>query len=63
MEQYPINELRVFDRWGVEVLYVENYKNDWEGTWSGGDLPDGVYFYLFTFGNSEKMSGYVYLRR
>ncbi|HZY80894.1 MAG TPA: gliding motility-associated C-terminal domain-containing protein [Cyclobacteriaceae bacterium] len=35
------NHLRLFNRWGEEVLSAPNYKNNW----SGGDLTPGVYFY------------------
>jgi gliding motility-associated-like protein len=35
------NEVQVFDRWGIAVLDVRNYRNTFQAT----DLPDGVYFY------------------
>ncbi|GAL86085.1 hypothetical protein MYP_3314 [Sporocytophaga myxococcoides] len=34
-------EFSVYNRWGSEVFYSENYHNNW----NGDDLPDGVYFY------------------
>ncbi len=39
---YLSNSLVVFNRWGQKVYEVDNYKNDWDG----GDLIDGVYFFL-----------------
>ncbi len=39
---YISNELVVFNRWGQKVYETNNYLNDW----NGGDLPDGVYFYV-----------------
>ena len=59
-------ELRVFDRWGMEVYYSKQYErcNDdeldhcWVGQYGNSDKKclDGVYFYLITFkdGNVEK---------
>jgi len=60
---YPNNELRVYNRWGSQVLKVGGYQNDWEGTWDGQDLPDGVYWYTFDTGEGRRLSGYVVLYR
>jgi len=60
---YPNNELRVYNRWGAQVLRKGGYQNDWEGTWDGKDLPDGVYWYTFDTGEGQKLSGYVVLYR
>ncbi len=42
-------QLRIFNRWGIEVYRSVNtgYTNDWDGTWGGKVLPDGTYFYTF----------------
>jgi len=32
----------IFNRWGRIVYKSSDYQNDWDG----GDLPDGVYFYV-----------------
>lgn len=36
------HKLTIFNRWGRIVYKSSNYSNDW----SGGDLPDGTYFYV-----------------
>lgn len=36
------SKLVVFNRWGRVVYESGDYKNDWDG----GNLPDGVYFYV-----------------
>lgn len=43
-EVYLSNELWIYDRWGRRVYHTTNYVN---GTWDGGNLPDGTYFYVF----------------
>jgi len=52
LEVYLSNELLIFDRWGKKVYSQTNYKS---GDWDGGNLSDGVYFYIFKgigqFGN------------
>jgi len=39
---YKSSKLVVFNRWGRVVHESNNYQNDWDG----GNLPDGVYFYV-----------------
>jgi len=43
-EVYLSNEFVVIDRWGKKVYSKSNYKS---GDWDGGNLSDGVYFYVF----------------
>ena len=45
LQNYPNHTVCVFNRWGNEVMKTKDYQNDWEGKWSGKDLPDGTYFY------------------
>ena len=50
--EFP-SSLLVFNRWGDAVYQVDNYDNTlaWDGTWqeNGNDVPDGTYFYIFTY--------------
>ena len=50
IEQFPENEVKIFNRWGNIVWEATEYNNDdvvWDGKNSGGsDLPDGTYFYM-----------------
>jgi hypothetical protein len=46
-EVYLSNELVILDRWGRKVYSKQNYNsNNKKGDWDGGNLSDGVYFYL-----------------
>lgn len=51
-EEFPSN-LMIFNRWGDAVYQIDNYDNTtaWNGTWqeNGKDVPDGTYFYVFTY--------------
>ncbi len=55
IEEYPINKIHIFNRWGEIVYQSEPYRNDWDGTmniknqWFGNVLPEGIYFYRFEF--------------
>ena len=42
IEQYPDNHIAIFNRWGRRVYEKDRYDN----TWDGGDVSDGVYFYI-----------------
>lgn len=51
IENYPVNNVKIFNRWGDLVWEQENYSNEedkiWKGTNKNGkDLPDGTYFYI-----------------
>jgi len=44
----------IYDRWGNEIYAKTAYDNSWNGTNSNGDLlPDGTYYYLITFDDSD----------
>jgi len=42
-DAYLGNEIVIYDRWGKKVYSKMNYRS---GDWDGGNLPDGVYFYI-----------------
>ncbi len=41
--------LWVYNRWGVQVFYSNNYQNNWDGTFQGALLPQGVYTYVIEY--------------
>lgn len=66
IEQFPDNEVRIFNRWGNLVFERKGYTNadPWDGRWNGHDLPDGAYFYVLDLGvGGEKRSGYIQVFR
>ncbi|MBC3540039.1 gliding motility-associated C-terminal domain-containing protein [Rufibacter sediminis] len=48
---YPGSKLRVFDTAGRVVYETENYANDWNGTYNGSPLAQGVYYYVIDLGS------------
>uniref|UniRef100_UPI000EF6049D T9SS type B sorting domain-containing protein n=1 Tax=Mesonia aquimarina TaxID=1504967 RepID=UPI000EF6049D len=63
---YPNNVLEVYNRWGDLVFKQIRYDNTWKGTSNGPEktLPVGTYFYVLDLGDgSEKVSGWLYLKR
>ncbi len=61
--QFPSNTVIVFNQWGDEVFRASGYKNDWEGTYNGKNLPEGTYFFVVDFGNNEKRNGFLMIER
>ncbi|NNM16577.1 MAG: tandem-95 repeat protein, partial [Bacteroidia bacterium] len=69
-EEYPENELRIFNRWGNCVYEMAGYDNTWDGTsntgpvLNGKELHDGTYYYEFDKGDgSEPINGFILLKR
>ena len=61
---FPDHKLSVFNRWGSTILDVENYQNDWDGTWKGEPLPEGTYYWFIDLGDgSEPHKGFVMIYR
>ena len=52
--QYPDNEVSVYNIYGDLVFSKKGYANDWQGTYNGSALPDGTYYYIVKFDNSDK---------
>ena len=78
IENYPDNNVKIFNRWGVLVYQTDNYgqgSNLFFGISEGRatlqserELPSGTYFYILTFTSDENpgeesYSGYLYINR
>ncbi|MDF0717286.1 gliding motility-associated C-terminal domain-containing protein [Muricauda sp. 334s03] len=78
IENYPDNNVKIFNRWGVQVYQIDSYgqgNNLFYGLSEGRatlqkdrELPSGTYFYILTFTSevnpgNESYSGYLYINR
>jgi gliding motility-associated-like protein len=64
LEDYPNCEVKIFSRWGQPVFETTGYtyKKSWDGTYNGGVVDEGVYFYVIQLRdsfNSEPIQGTV----
>ncbi len=48
---YDESKVQIFNRWGALIYESDNYNNDWNGTYKGKDLPDGIYYFIVTVKN------------
>jgi gliding motility-associated-like protein len=54
IQEFPGNKITIYNRWGQLVYQAENYNNDWKGTTQSGEpLPEGAYFYVLAYKNSD----------
>ena len=73
---FPNTSVTIFNRWGSEVYYSPNYKNDWYGNSmnplniGGDELPEGTYFYIVVLGGDTQSpnygriyKGYFYIKK
>jgi gliding motility-associated-like protein len=71
IEQFPTNELIIYNRWGNIVYQATDYQNNWDGisisnfNFAGESLPSGTYYYLFDTKTEEykTLKGFIYLQR
>ena len=72
IEDVPVNNLKVFNRYGNLVYEMDNYANDWDGTTnmeklnvSGRVLSSGTFYYVFETNHKATgvMTGYVFIQR
>lgn len=67
LQQFPMNRIEVFNRWGNRVFEMDSYDNTWDGRnlGTGAALPDGAYFYVLhpnATGYSDIMGEVVIVR-
>lgn len=55
IQNFPDNEVFVYNIYGYQVYSKQAYTNDWQGTFNGSELPDGTYYYVLKFNKSEKI--------
>lgn len=68
IENFPDNELQVYNRWGQMIYHAFGYDNNWDGTWdkTKGDAPDGTYVYIIKVkvnGEEKTTTGALTIKR
>ncbi|WP_166727717.1 putative Ig domain-containing protein [Mucilaginibacter gilvus] len=61
---YPKCVVKIFSRYGTELIQSKGYSKAWDGTFSGKLLPAGVYYYIIdTKDGQPTLSGNVTILR
>ncbi len=61
IDQFPSNELYIFDKSGNLVYHTEYYFNTWDAKQDGKPLPEEMYYYVFDDGRGTVHTGYLQL--
>ncbi|MBL4708479.1 MAG: HYR domain-containing protein, partial [Flavobacteriales bacterium] len=56
-------KLIIVNRNGSEVYSTSNYNNEWDGTVSGTQLPEGTYYYIFDCPDGRSLNGPITILR
>jgi gliding motility-associated-like protein/uncharacterized repeat protein (TIGR01451 family) len=65
LEDYPDNEIEIFNRWGNEVYHNTSYMQS-GNIWDGSGLAEGTYYYILKVnlsGVNKKFSGFTTIVR
>jgi gliding motility-associated-like protein len=54
IDKYPNFELTIFNKWGQRVHHQRKEFEPWNGKWLGANLPDGTYYYVIFYDESDK---------
>ncbi len=65
LNKFPQSQVIIFNRWGDEVFRsARPYRNTWNGTYNGQDLPPDTYYYLVDYGQGKgPSSGFIVIQR
>lgn len=56
IQNFPQNEVKIYNRWGNLVFDTTGYNNDWRGTDNdGNDLLAGAYYYVVNLNNEDNV--------
>jgi len=60
----PGCQVTVFNRWGQPIFESTGYRQPWDGTWHGRQMPVGTYYYVIKAKQKDKpYAGWVALLR
>jgi gliding motility-associated-like protein len=58
IQDYPNNDVKVYDKWGDLVWEQHGYNNNWEGIGLKNEkLPDGTYYYVLLLNSDNNACG------
>lgn len=61
---YPNCTVSIFNRYGQALFHTNGYGTPWDGTYHGGKVPSGTYYYIIDLKNGSKpLAGWVAIIR
>ncbi|TDS20875.1 gliding motility-associated-like protein [Maribacter caenipelagi] len=62
-ELYPESQLFIYDRYGKLLKQINSTSRGWDGLYNGVSLPESDYWFKYTYGNNEVITGHFTLKR
>jgi gliding motility-associated-like protein len=62
LTNFDVEEIKIFNRYGLQVYEKKGYIKDWHGQSDKGDLPAGTYYYVLRMAGGREKTGWVYLQ-
>ncbi|MGV3460432.1 MAG: gliding motility-associated C-terminal domain-containing protein [Flavobacterium sp.] len=62
LTNFNVEEIKIFNRYGLQVYEKKGYIKDWHGQSDKGDLPAGTYYYVLRMAGGREKTGWVYLQ-
>ena len=65
LSRFPQSTIYIYNRWGDQVYFSNNYRGEWQGNYGGDSLPAGTYYYRLEVNDQEQRikNGYVFIQR
>jgi len=62
LTNFDVEEIKIFNRYGLQVYEKKGYIKDWHGQSDKGSLPAGTYYYVLRMAGGREKTGWVYLQ-
>lgn len=62
LTNFNVEEIKIFNRYGLKVYEQKQYLKEWHGQSHKGDLPAGTYYYILRMAGGKEKTGWVYLQ-
>lgn len=62
-ELYPDAELYIYDRYGKLITQIGANLQGWDGTMNGAPLPESDYWFQYSYGANQLLTGHFSLKR
>jgi gliding motility-associated-like protein len=59
IQQFPDNEVEVYNRWGEQLFYSRGYAVPFDGRYKGKPLPVGTYYYVIKLNDTNNTPAYT----